>query len=132
MVSAFDLIEHLDKNDAVRLLESAVIALRDDGMLIIQCPCADGFSGAHDLCNDLTHRWAPSSNMLRQLLMTVGFKRVQLIDMTLPPYPQGMQRKLMMTTRKVLRKLTVLWLRLIGVHPPRVWSNSVVAIAWKR
>lgn len=131
LVSAFDLLEHLDKNTAVRLLEQIVHALRPGGMLVVRMPCADGFAGAHDMCNDLTHRWGASSNMLSQLLMTVGFASVRVVDLTLPPYPLGAKNRIKYAVRRVARAMLTLVLRVAGISTPRVWSSSQLVVAWK-
>jgi SAM-dependent methyltransferase len=131
LISTFDLIEHLDKNAAVRLLEAAHLALRPDGRLIVQCPCADGFTGCHDLCNDLTHKWAPTSNMLGQLLRTVGFRDVRIIDLSLPPFPNRMSRRIKYALRHFARKCFSIQLKILGIKPPSIWSNSVLAVAFR-
>jgi SAM-dependent methyltransferase len=131
LVAAFDLIEHLDKNDVVDLLLAAHRALMPGGILLVQCPCADGFRGAHDLCNDFTHKWAPTSNTLRQILGAAGFKKVQLIDMTLPPFPNSASMKVKLRIRKLARSMLKPLLTALGTGVPEIWSNSVIAVAWK-
>ncbi len=131
LVSAFDLIEHLDKNDAVSLLQQIHRSLEDGGVLVLQCPCTDGFTGAHDMTNDLTHRWSPSSNMLSQLLRSVGFSKVQIIDLSMPPFPQTFWRKAALGVRRAVRFMLGFFFKLAGINAPRVWSNSQIAVAWK-
>ena len=131
LIAAIDFIEHLDKSTAVRFLQDCHASLRVGGMLIVQCPCADGFTGSHDLCNDLTHRWAASSNMLGQLLRTVGFSKVKILDLTVPEYPTAMKRKILFACRRFARRLLYFPLRLLGISPPKIWANSQIAIAWK-
>jgi SAM-dependent methyltransferase len=132
LISAFDLIEHLSKNDAVALLLASQRALLPGGALIVQCPCADGFRGSYDLCNDLTHRWAPTSVSLRQMLITAGFDRVDLIDLTLPPYSATTKRRIKYAIRRLARKLAAPVLSILGINNPRIWSDSVMAIAWQK
>ena len=131
LISGFDLIEHLDKNSAVMLLQQIHRALKDEGKVVLQCPCADGFTGCHDMCNDLTHKWSPSSTMLKQLLRTVGFKRVEIVDLSLPPFPTRASRKMLFAVRKLARKVVCFQLRILGVLPPQVWSNSMIAVVYK-
>jgi SAM-dependent methyltransferase len=131
LISAFDLVEHLEKSTAVRLLQQAHAALLPGGLLVLQCPCADGFTGSHDICNDLTHKWGASSNMLNGLLKAVGFGEVRIIDATLPPFPRGLKRRLLAVSRKAARKVLQLMMRAAGVKPPAIWSNSQIALAWK-
>lgn len=131
LISALDFIEHLDKNQAVCFLQSALRALIPDGMLILRCPCADGFSGSHDFCNDLTHKWNASSNMLRQLLKTVGFDRIQILDQTVPPFPGTFARRLFFRLRRAARKVMSPLFLLLGIVVPEVWHPSQIAIAYK-
>lgn len=131
LISAFDLLEHLDKNKAVKLLLNIYNALNKNGLLILQCPCTDGFTGAHDMTNDLTHKWAATSNMLNQLLMATGFNKVIIIDLTMPPNPKRLGRKIILVLRKISRIIACVFMRLLGIKIPRVWSNSQIAVAWK-
>lgn len=131
LISALDFIEHINKNNAVYCLETCFQALSMNGILLLQCPCADGFTGAHDVFNDLTHRWGASSNMLSQLLYTVGFKEVRILDPSLPEFPTTLRRKLLFLTRKTVRHLLSFVFRLVGIKTPRIWANSQIAIAWK-
>jgi hypothetical protein len=131
LVGAFDLIEHLDKNSAIDFLKTTLANLIPGGMLVLQCPCADGFNGAHDVFNDYTHKWGASSTMLTQLLYTVGYERVVILDPTLPQFPATIQRKLFFGTRYLARKGVNLGLRLLGAKIPPVWGTSQIALAWK-
>jgi SAM-dependent methyltransferase len=131
LISAFDLIEHLEKSTAVRMLQQIHASLLPGGVLILQCPCADGFTGAHDICNDMTHKWGASSNMLNGLLRAVGFGEVRIIDTSMAPFPQGAKRKFLRLIRKLVRAGLQITLRAGGVKPPAVWSNSQIAVAWK-
>ncbi len=132
LVIAWDLIEHMDKNDAVRLLENAHAALRPGGLIFLHVPCADGFFGAHDWCNDFTHRWSATSNMLSQLLRTVGFAKVHIIDPSMPPFARGIKRQLLLANRKILRRGFSLFARALGIVPPAVWANSQIVLGWKK
>jgi SAM-dependent methyltransferase len=131
LISALDLIEHLDKNDAVRLLERIHDALCEGGVLVLRCPCADGFRGANDICNDLTHRWGATSTTLGQLLRTLGFGKVRLLDPSLPRYPRGWVRALGLHIRHVARWCTFPLLWVLGVRPPLIWHTSQYAVAVK-
>jgi SAM-dependent methyltransferase len=132
LISAMDVIEHLDKNDAVQLLREVFLALAPRGVFVMRCPCADGFTGAHDVFNDMTHRWGATSVVVRQMLLATGFTRIELIDVSLPRYPESLLSKLRVMQVSIARKLgsTVLWL--MGLQSPRIWSASVIALAWKQ
>lgn len=131
VISALDFIEHLDKNTAVKFLESCFDSLLPGGILIIKCPCTDGFTGSHDLGNDLTHRWGGTSNMISQLLYTVGFSDVNIFDPSLPNFPNTSRRKILFKTRKIARKIFSIQLKILGITIPNVWSSSLYAVARK-
>jgi SAM-dependent methyltransferase len=129
LISALDLIEHLDKNTAVKLLEDMYKSLAPNGVILIRCPCADGFTGSHDICNDLTHRWGATSNMFGQLLRAVGFTEVRIIDETIQAYPRRWGAKLKNNLRIVSRSLASPVLAVLGIKAPNIWSNSMFAVA---
>jgi SAM-dependent methyltransferase len=131
VISAMDVIEHLRKNDAVELLRQIYEVLPSGGILLLRCPCADGFTGAHDIFNDMTHRWGATSIVVRQILMAIGFERVELLDISLPRFPTTIRSKVRARCIKIARRLAGPLLRLLGVNAPRIWSASVVAVAWK-
>ena len=131
LISAMDVIEHLDKNDAVKLLREIYTALSPAGLLLLRCPCADGFTGAHDVFNDMTHRWGATSVVIRQMLQAIGFQRIELVDLAVPRFPRTLRSKVRARQIAMTRGLTRFWLRLLGLQPPTIWSNSVIALAWK-
>jgi len=131
IISAFDLLEHLNKNNAVKLIKICRECLTAKGILIIQCPCADGFRGAHHVFNDLTHQWAATSNVLRQMLVTAGYSKVVSIDLSLPPFPKSISSKGKRVVRNVSRRIAGLGLSFLGIQKPQIWSDSQIAVAWK-
>jgi SAM-dependent methyltransferase len=131
LISAIDVIEHLKKNDAVQLLRNVYSALAPQGVFLLRCPCADGFTGAHDIFNDMTHRWGATSVVVQQMLLATGFKRIELIDISLPRYPKTGWSKARAFRIRTARKIGGFMFRLMGVATPRIWSNSVIALAWR-
>ncbi len=128
-VDAIDFIEHLEKDVVIHLLQTIRSKLVSGGKVFIQCPCADGFTGAHDLCNDFTHRWAASSTMLDALLSACGFSNINIIDVSVPRFSATISRKAIVTVRRGARTMAGVGLRVLGVRPPRIWSNSQFAVA---
>jgi SAM-dependent methyltransferase len=131
VISAMDVIEHLHKNDAIELLRQIYERLPSGGLLLLRCPCADGFTGAYDVFNDLTHKWGATSVVVRQLLVAIGFARVELMDISLPRYPSTLRSKARARALKITRRFAGLFLQLLGIKAPEIWSTSVVAVAWK-
>jgi SAM-dependent methyltransferase len=131
VISAMDVIEHLHKNVAVELLRDIYATLSSGGLLLLRCPCADGFTGAHDVFNDMTHRWGATSIVVRQILLAIGFNRVELMDISLPRFPTTFRSKVRAHAITITRRVAGLLLRTLGMKAPTIWSSSVVAVAWK-
>jgi SAM-dependent methyltransferase len=131
VISAMDVIEHLDKNVAVGFLGVVYKLLPKGGILVLRCPCADGFTGAHDVFNDMTHKWGATSIVIRQILLATGFERVELMDISLPRFPTSLHSRMRVYRVKIARRIAGTFLRILGMAPPSIWSASVVAIAWK-
>lgn len=129
LISSFDFIEHVSKDDALRFLGLCRSRLIENGLLILRAPCADGPFGAHDANNDITHEWSMTSNVLKTILEMSGFSKVEILDER--PQPTSFVetiRWLVFYPSKLTANLLCIGL---GMRPPRVWSRSMIAIARK-
>ena len=77
-LTAFDLLEHLPKNETLLLLQAAHRALKPGGRLILRAPNADGLFGAKILYSDFTHELAFTPTSIRQVLAAAGFERIEV------------------------------------------------------
>ncbi|MHB1356282.1 MAG: class I SAM-dependent DNA methyltransferase [Anaerolineae bacterium] len=73
LITAFSVLEHLDKNELFSLLELVITALRPGGRFIIQTINAENPWGLALLYGDLTHETAFTPGSLAVALRTVGF-----------------------------------------------------------
>lgn len=71
-------IEHLEKMAAIDFISLAFEKLASGGTLILATPCADSPFGMAHVFNDLTHKWAATSGVLRWLLSSCGFDKVNI------------------------------------------------------
>ncbi len=129
LITSFDFIEHLQKDDALKFLKLCYERLKPDGRLILRTPCADGPFGAHDVWNDLTHQWGLTSNLLKAILEMQGFEKVNIIDER--PQPTNVLnifRWLIFFPSKLVASAFCFGL---GMQPPKIWSRSMIAIAYK-
>ncbi len=94
----------------------------------MRTPCADGPLGSRDAWNDLTHKWAATSNLLLTVLKMSGFERVQILDER--PQPYNALNLIRLLGFYPARALASLWLVALGITPPAVWSPSMWAIAY--
>jgi SAM-dependent methyltransferase len=126
-IASVDFIEHLSRDDAVQFLRSCRERLHPGGLLVLRTPCADGPFGSRDASNDLTHRWACTSNLLRAVLEMVGFEQVRILDER--PQPYNLVNFFRLVVFYPARALASVFALALGVIPPRVWSTSMWAVA---
>jgi SAM-dependent methyltransferase len=129
LISSLDFIEHLTKDEALRFLDGCSNKLAKGGLLILRTPCADGPFGAHDAWNDLTHQWGLTSNVLQKLLEMCGFVDVEILDeRPLPTGPINAMRWLVFFPARMLASIFCIAL---GLRPPKIWTRSMMAVAYK-
>jgi hypothetical protein len=69
--------------------------------------------------------------VVRQMLLATGFQHVELVDLTVPRFPGTLRSKLRTRQIRIARRVVGFGLRLLGLKSPAIWSNSVIALAWK-
>lgn len=89
VIVAFDLLEHLTKDEVVDFIDTAHRALADDGRIILHLPNAESpFVGAV-LYGDFTHQLAFTRHSLEQLTHAAGFRRIECHEVR--PLPHGIK-----------------------------------------
>ena len=128
-ILSMDFLEHVEKIDAVRFLELALAKLAPGGRLLVRTPCADAPTGASHIFNDMTHKWAATSGVLRWLLGAVGFESVEIFgEHPSTAMAHGALRvPLFGMVRLLVRALTLA----LGVENPRVLSPSMWGLGCK-
>ena len=74
LITAFDIIEHFDKNEVFEFLDALYAALTPGGRLIVQTPNADSPWFGSVRYGDFTHELAFTPESLARVLKTVGFE----------------------------------------------------------
>jgi SAM-dependent methyltransferase len=129
LISALDFVEHVDKEQVLLLFSYCYQALQRGGIIILRAPITDSLLGAHDLHNDITHKWAGNSGIIKDLLAQVGF--VNIIFKDERPVPYKVINWIRLGVFIVAKCLTNIWLILLGFSPRNVWSTSGWYIASK-
>jgi len=129
LISAFDFIEHLSKDEALNFLDVCFENLNIGGAIIIRTPSADGPFGAHDSFNDITHEWTMTSTLLKVVLQMSGFSKIVILDER--PQPTNLINFLRWLVHFPVKVLANLFCVGLGMRPPIVWSRSMIAIAYK-
>ena len=87
LIVAIDLIEHLQKDEALQFLDSCHAALKSGGQLILQTPNASSAWGMDSRYNDFTHEICFNPRLLSRIF---GLKRFTDIRTREPgPVPYG-------------------------------------------
>lgn len=73
LVLAFDLIEHLERTELLKFLDTVFAALRPGGQLIVQTPNADSPWSSSIRYGDFTHELALNAHSLEQVFRLAGF-----------------------------------------------------------
>jgi 2-polyprenyl-3-methyl-5-hydroxy-6-metoxy-1,4-benzoquinol methylase len=87
VVSIFDVLEHVDRNQGLELLKETERVLRPGGICVLKLPNAASPWGFAVTASDLTHESAYAPESLTQLAVLAGFSRVQLREVG--PAPLG-------------------------------------------
>lgn len=80
VLSAFDFIEHLTKDEMMGFLQHAQRVLQPGGRLLLRYPNGDSPLVGLTLFNDITHQWTYTSNCLNTLALMHGFRATQFRD----------------------------------------------------
>jgi 2-polyprenyl-3-methyl-5-hydroxy-6-metoxy-1,4-benzoquinol methylase len=90
-ISMIDLIEHLTKDKALRVIKKIYQVLDDDGTFLCRTTNMSVLLSPALFYSDITHITGYSEYSLRQLLETVGFHDITILH---PPTPKNLKGKL--------------------------------------
>lgn len=129
MIVMLDVVEHFTRDEMFPLMREVFRRLRAGGRLIVNVPNAESPTGAASVYGDITHETAFTSQSLAAMLFCHGFEVVEIRD----PKPAAVHLFGMAYRALVLgfRKLAAIKYRLLGLEPPRYWSNVIWALAVK-
>jgi 2-polyprenyl-3-methyl-5-hydroxy-6-metoxy-1,4-benzoquinol methylase len=77
LITGFDIIEHLTKNEIFDFLEGLFRSLKPGGTLILQTPNAESPFGTMIRYGDLTHEIAFTPHSIKHILCVTGFKNIE-------------------------------------------------------
>ncbi|MGB0720829.1 MAG: class I SAM-dependent methyltransferase [Gammaproteobacteria bacterium] len=78
VVFLMDILEHLDKEQVIKLLDRVHNSLRPGGRAIIHVPNATGIFGMNARYGDFTHEVAFTPRSIRQVLSSCGFHAISV------------------------------------------------------
>jgi SAM-dependent methyltransferase len=80
VICLFDVLEHLDRQEAFELLTEVRRVLSANGVCIGHAPNAEGIFGARIRYGDLTHEQAFTASSIRQMFGSLQFSAVQCFE----------------------------------------------------
>lgn len=104
-VTAFDLLEHLDREELFALADEVLRVLKPGGVWLIHVPNGESPFFGRNLYGDLTHEVAFTRTSIAQLMHAAGFSDVECFEDT--PVPHGVKS----WVRAVLWKMSRAMLR---------------------
>jgi len=128
LISSFDFIEHISKDNALVILNKFYSLLVDGGYLIIRTPSGDSPFGLRDFAEDPTHKWIGTSVCIKSMLSIAGFSDV-IVKEDWPRYRKfNYVRSLI---GKFFRTMLRMFLIGLGFGNPACLSTSMIMIARK-
>lgn len=80
LITMFDVIEHLTKDESLRLLVNIKDSLKSNGLLIIHTFNASHPFSTHARYIDITHEVGYTSESLREILKISGFENIEVLQ----------------------------------------------------
>jgi len=130
-IFSLDFLEHLDPQRAVEFVRLAHRALVPGGILLCRTPSADGPFGSHDRHNDLTHRWAMTSNSSVTFMRMAGFSADGVSVRQEAPVPYKVSNLARLALFRATTSLAGWFLDAAGIGAPRIWTRSMWIVAKK-
>jgi SAM-dependent methyltransferase len=128
-IVSLDFLEHLDKDIAINYLHIIFNSLHEGGFFITRMPCADGPFSGRSIYNDITHEWAATSGVMRNLLMMVGLKDVNIFDDG--PVPYKFINLIRLISFRLFCSISSFFLNFIGIGSPAIWTSNMWLIGKK-
>lgn len=119
VITAFNIIEHVQKDRVPSLLKLVQKKLKPSGMFIMEVPNADSPLGVHTYFSDLTHEFAFSRKLAVTLLKQAGFADIQVMY-------QPMRRNILIQiAQKMLAKV-------VGFDHQAMFSGNIILVGYSK
>ena len=137
VILMFNLLEHFDLDEALKLCRLCHAKLSKNGRLILLVPNASNLIATHMIYSDLTHKiGAFTETSIVQLLKAARFSRVIVSNVkTFGRYDHRITKRILKIVGTIIIHITRQIIRLMyllnGISPPKVVSSDLLAIAIK-
>ena len=132
LITALDLIEHFSKDEALRFLDAALVALRPGGRLVVQTPNADSPFGMASRYGDVTHEICFNPNSLGRLLSLHRFSAIEVRELGPVPWGYSLASSARWVVWQTIRAGLKLWnLVETGATSPGIFTRNMLVAAVK-
>jgi len=119
VVTAFNIIEHVERNRVPSLLDLIYRKVRPGGMFVMEVPNADSPLGIHTYFSDVTHEFAYSRKLAVHLVTAAGFGNIDV------RYEPNIRHPLIKIAQRVLAKI-------IGLPSDALFSGNLILVGYKK
>lgn len=130
-ISAFNVLEHLHKQEVLPFLQAVQAALKPGGILLLELPNANSLFGSRTRYWDFTHELSFTPTSLLQILETTGFVNVTLQERY--PVVYGIKSGIRSILWQIIRQGLGFYLLVEqGSTGHRIFTQDMHAIAYKK
>jgi 2-polyprenyl-3-methyl-5-hydroxy-6-metoxy-1,4-benzoquinol methylase len=131
VIMAFDVLEHLAKDEVLAFLDAVNDALKVGGWVVIHTANGEGPFGTRYLYGDFTHQTAFTARSIDQLLGEAGLSDILVREVQ--PVPHGFISAIRWALWQLIRGLLIGYLAVeTGVVRGHTLSQNLIAVAQKR
>jgi 2-polyprenyl-3-methyl-5-hydroxy-6-metoxy-1,4-benzoquinol methylase len=129
-ISAFNLLEHLDKEQVLPFLKAAQAALKPGGLLLLELPNASSLFGSRTRYWDFTHELSFCPTSILQILQVTKFSDVRFRERS--PVVHGVKSFVRSLLWKLIRQILSLYLTIEqGSAGHKIFTQDMHVIAVK-
>jgi 2-polyprenyl-3-methyl-5-hydroxy-6-metoxy-1,4-benzoquinol methylase len=129
-ISAFNLLEHLSKEDILPFLTAVLEALKPGGVFLLEIPNANSLFGSRTRYWDFTHESSFTPTSLLQILTVTGFTNIQLGERG--PIAHGLKSYVRVLLWKMIRQILKFYLLVEqGAVGYPIFSQDMHIVAYK-
>lgn len=130
MITLFDVIEHIKKEDVLEFLDAIHFALKKDGLVILQTPNMQSLDSNLHRWGDITHEFGLTESSFKQILIESNFR-----DINFYGFEWIVENKIKNKIAKILRyiqsKIIYINRKISGNLTPKILNPVFFAVAKK-
>lgn len=129
LITAFDIIEHFDRDEALAFLDGCLKCLRPGGALVLTTPNGSGLRPGPVVYGDLTHETIFSPDTITLALKLAGFERVSVREIV--PPATTMRSRVRRVLWRAIRLSAMLLDAVEKGSSSGIYSRVMVVEAWR-